>query len=401
MKKSILFVDDDANLISGLKRSMRSLLPSWELYYAFSGQEALAVLEKTPVDMIVTDMRMPGMDGSQLLEIVSKQFPHTIRFVLSGHADLEMALRSTRVAHQFIAKPCDTRQLAQMIQHSFQLRDLQSDPKLLRVINSIKRLPSLPALYLQLVQEMESPDASSKSISRIISQDITMTAKTLQLANSAFYGLANNVTNLGQAVTIIGINTLKGLVLGQQVFSQYNRTPSRWLSLDELWDHSVWVGNLSRAISRSLGLSSQAQDDAQVAGVMHDIGKLIQLEIPGFYTELEKACLQGIPELEAEYQILGTSHAELGAYLLGLWGLPDPVVQSAAYHHTPSKQTETTFVPLTAVHIANSIVTHKLRPGQKQQDLLDMNYLQLLKITNKLPSWQSQYQSMLERFKNS
>jgi len=401
MKKSILFVDDDVNLIQGLKRSLRGLLPGWDLFFAFSAEEALGILERSEVDLIVSDMRMPGIGGVELLETISERYPQVIRFVLSGHIDQELAHKSTRVAHQFIAKPCDTHQLVRIIQHSFQLRDLQKDPRLNAIITSIKKLPSLPALYVQLVQEMESPEVSSRSIATIISKDITMTAKTLQLVNSAFYGMPSQVTNLVQAVTILGINTLKSLVLSQQVFSQFRDVPSEWVSLDALWDHSINTGNLARIICRSVTENAQAQDDAQVAGVMHDIGKLIQLQIPGFYPDLIDRKSRGMPALEAEYEILGTSHAELGAYLLGLWALPDPVVQAAAFHHLPSRQEGAVFSPLTSVHGANHLMNTGNTPVNNEEEeftpTLDMRYLEELNLTDKLNLWKNNHQAMMER----
>lgn len=395
MSRSILFVDDEVNIIMGLKRSLRGLTRDWELYFASSGQEALQILAEHPIDVIITDIRMPGMDGGELLEIVSERYPQVIRFVLSGQSDQEMALKSSRVAHQFIAKPCETRILVQTIQHSLELRELQTNPALTRIITSIKKLPSLPSLYLQLVQEMESPDAALKKIAAIISQDITMTAKTLQLVNSAFYGLSSKVTNLQQAVTILGINTLKSLTLYSGVFSEFESTPNRFISIDKLWDHSIGVGTLARQIVRLEGGTTQMQDDAQVAGVMHDIGKLIQMRVPDFYETYTQKVYAGTPPLRAEYEILGTSHAELGAYLLGIWGLPDPVVQAVAYHHMPSRQSPASFSALTAVHIAN--VFWLIKPetaAEEAPKYLDNAHLQPLNLLDKVKFWAEMYRKL-------
>jgi putative nucleotidyltransferase with HDIG domain len=340
------------------------------------------------VDVLVTDMRMPGMDGGELLEIISEKYPQIIRFVLSGQTDQELSLRSSRVAHQYIAKPCETTRLIEIIQHSLDLRELQSNPNLVKIITSIKKLPSLPSLYIKLVDEMNSPDASLKKISAIMSLDMTMTAKTLQMVNSAFYGLPSKITNLQHAVTVLGISTLKSLVLYQGVFSEFETGTKSPISLDQLWNHSIRVGELARNIARKVGCDTQTLDDTQVAGVMHDIGKLIQLKIPHFFEEKMQKEKEGMDPLEAEYAILGTSHAELGAYLLGIWGLPDAIVQAVAYHHYPSRQTESVFNPLTAVHVANAFLTPDLNKLSADTKLpLDLRYLEAMNISDKIGPW--------------
>jgi putative nucleotidyltransferase with HDIG domain len=388
MKRAILFVDDEDNIIQGLKRSLRAFSQEYDLFFANSGAEALQILARQSVDVLVTDMRMPVMDGSELLEIVSEKYSHIIRFVLSGHTDQAMALKSSRVAHQFIAKPCETSRLIEIVRHSLEMRELQSNPQMVKVITSIKKLPSLPSLYLQLVNEMNSPDSSLKKISTIIAHDITMTAKILQLVNSAFYGLPSKVNNLQHAVTILGTNTLKSLVLFESVFSEFDTDTRSPISLDQLWSHSIAVGNLARYIARKAGSDAQTLDDAQVAGVMHDIGKLIQLKIPDFFEQKADKEKAGLASLEAEYAILGSSHAELGAYLLGIWGLPDNIVQAVLYHHVPSRLTMPTFNALTAVHIANAFLNAAPgKIGKKTNPPLDLKYMEVLNMSDKIDAW--------------
>lgn len=388
MKRAILFVDDEPNVIQGLKRSLRSHSGDFDMFFALSGREALEIMAANPVDVLVTDIRMPGMNGAELLDITRQKYPQVIRFVLSGFTDQEMSLRSSRVAHQFISKPCETGRLIEIIGHSLELRELQSNPALRRITTSITRLPSLPRLYTQLVNELNSPETSLKKVSSIIANDITMTAKTLQLVNSAFYGLPSKVSNLQQAVTILGTNTLKSFVLFEGVFSEYDIGAFRTIDLERLWAHSIGVGNLARHLAGKFGCDTNTMDDTQVAGVMHDLGKLIQLQIPGYYERMNLKVLEGIKPLEAEYTILGTSHSELGAYLLGLWGLPDPIVMAVAYHHLPSWQTDNSLSPLAAVHIANAYYNEKVESNARQPyEFLDKRYLYALKISDRIEDW--------------
>jgi len=394
MKIAILFVDDEVQLIEGLKRSMRTMAKEWDLFFASSGEEALNILSQNQIHIIVTDLRMPGMDGSVLLEKVSGLYPQVIRFVLSGQSDQQMALKASRVTHQVLAKPCDSLKLQQAIQRSLQLRHILSAPRFVKVITGIKKLPSLPAIYNKLVHEMESPNVSAKSLGDIIAQDVTMTAKVLQLVNTAFYGLPNEISNPQRAVTILGINVLKSLVLSQEVFSKYQGRYNPYFSIDNLWIHSQKVGGFARVLAQRMELDSSMVDDANVAGMMHDIGRLILLDIPGFYEELVRLVKQGMPALTAEYRILDTSHAELGAYLLGLWGLPDSVVQAVAFHHLPSKQVDLSLSPLTDVHIANAFVeSPKTITKDNITELLDMKYLQALGLDYQLPVFIKSFQN--------
>jgi len=388
MKHSILFVDDEINLIQGLKRSLRSISAEYDLFFALSGPEALDILAANQVELIITDIRMPIMDGGELLEIVREKYPQVIRFVLSGSTDQESSLRASRIAHQFITKPCETNRLIEIVNHSLNLRALQSNPRQRKVITSINKLPSLPSLYIQLVNEINLPEPNIKKISDTIANDITMTAKTLQLVNSAFYGLPSKISNLQHAVSVLGINTLRSIVLFQGVFSEYEKGAGSPISLEKLWFHSIGVGNLARHLARKVGCDARTMDDAQVAGVMHDIGKLIQINIPGFYSQLRLKVSEGFLPLNAEFSLIGTSHAELGAYLLGIWGLPDSIVQAVAFHHVPSLQIESAFSPLSAVHIANAYLNEIKEPKQEVTSLsLDLRYIESIKTVNTVGSW--------------
>jgi response regulator RpfG family c-di-GMP phosphodiesterase len=220
----------------------------WEMFFVSSGSEALAVLANNPIDVVVSDMRMPDMDGAELLEKVIKLYPSTVRIILSGYSDEQMLLRSVKTAHQFISKPCDVNTIKQIITKACILREKLSDGNLLDVVTSIKDLPSLPSLYQSLVNEMESSDPSLKKIAEIIAQDLTMTARVLQLVNSSFFGLASKVTHPGQAVALLGINTLKALVLNIHFFSAFYPRPSAKFSAEHLWKHSLMVGNGARLI---------------------------------------------------------------------------------------------------------------------------------------------------------
>jgi putative nucleotidyltransferase with HDIG domain len=386
-KRQILFVDDDPLITNGYKRSLDEFSDEWDTYFTNSGKEALVFLAKQPIDVIVTDLHMPEMDGNELLEKVTDIYPQTIRFVLSGNIDELRSIKTAHSAHQQLIKPCDLSLLHKMVENSCRLKDTLTNPLLKARITGLKRIPSLPSLYLKLTEELQTKDPEPRIIGDIISHDVAMTAKILQLVNSAFFGLPTEITSAQRAATILGTNIIKALVLGSQVFAEYQSYSNPWFSIEKLWQHSLIVGNLSKSIAASAGLSTNSQEQAQLAGMLHDIGKLLELDIPGYSPT--NAIQNAKDILDAEYRVLGTSHAELGAYLLGLWGLPQAVVESVAYHHNPSAAGTGEIGVITAVHIANGLYHQANETKQEThfEDYLDIEYVRRLNLDTSLVTW--------------
>lgn len=383
-KRQILFVDDEVASLENYQRCVAPFADAWDVFFTSSGAEALKIMGRQPIDVILTDLRMPEMDGAMLLDQVVLLFPSTVRMILSSNVEEPAAFKAASVAHQFIRKPCDMDEIWGIIEEACQIRDTLSDKKLVKLITGIKNLPSAPALYVQLLKLFESEPPTLKKVAEVIEMDVSMTAKILQLVNSAFFSIPHKVANLNQALAILGLNTIKALVLSVGVFSEYQSRSYSAFSIEELWNHSIYVGNLSRAVAASAGLSSNEQDEAQVAGILHDVGKLIQSDLPGFFRLLSMNTK--VPPLQMEYHYLGTSHAEIGAYMLSLWGLPTNVVQAVAYHHHPVKHPAKKVTPTTAVYVANGLATIE-KPGMMKiqfESIFDMQYLQSFKLNEKM-----------------
>ena len=388
--KRILFVDDEPNVLDGLRRMLRPMRKEWEIAFAPGGEEALAILAGKHFDVVVSDMRMPGMDGAQLLSEVKQRHPQVIRVVLSGHSEKETILRSVGPTHQYIAKPCDPDQLRDIITRACALRDQLSEDALRDLVSQLSTIPSLPQTYTEIIEELQSPDASIKRVGQIVSKDVGMTAKILQLVNSAFFGLRHHVSNPSQAASFLGVDTLKALVLSVHIFSQLDNIKIEAFSLDTLWNHSAATGALAKRIAMAEGCAEQLRDLALLAGLLHDAGKLVlAANLPERYSGvLASAEGEGLELWEAERRILTNTHAEVGAYLLGLWGLPDPIVEAVAFHHNPSACLGDEFTPLTAVHVANAL-EHEADDTAEQQceDRLDADYLTQLNRADRLPAW--------------
>ena len=219
--KQILFVDDEPILLSGLKRMLQPMKDEWAMIFVASGEEALKALEQSSCDIVVSDMRMPGMDGAKLLGIVQERYPHIIRIILSGQSDRDSLIRSIGVTHQFLAKPFDSNQLKATIQRACTLQDLVQREALRSLVGSMQTIPSVPRLYTEIKQVAESESCSMKAVGDIITQDPGMTAKVMQLVNSAYFGLAQNVSTVEQAVSFLGVDIIQTLTLSSHVFSQF------------------------------------------------------------------------------------------------------------------------------------------------------------------------------------
>jgi HD-like signal output (HDOD) protein len=362
----------------------------WEMEFVPGGQEALEALARTDFDVVLSDMRMPGMDGAQLLNEVRQRHPHVIRIVLSGQSDKESVLRSIGSTHQYLSKPCDPDKVRATVARACALRDLLEHRALRELMAGMQVLPSLPSLYAEIVQEMQSEDASIKKASAIIAKDLGMSTKILQVINSAYFGLPGRVTSLHQAVSLLGLDIVKALVLSVQVFSQFKDVPSRVLSLDVLWRHSLTTASLAREIALAEGAEATQVEEVFMAGLLHDVGVLaLVTNVPDRYLDaLQQAEENCRPSSELELEILGATHAEVGAYLLGLWGLGDSIVEALAFHHAPIKANGCGFSPLTAVHVAN--VFEGQPAGVEKEAVLsrvDMGYLESIGLANRLSEW--------------
>ncbi|MGD0891316.1 MAG: response regulator [Terracidiphilus sp.] len=340
----------------GLKRSLRPMRSVWEMEFASSAEEALRLMLLREFDAVVTDMRMPGMSGADLLDKIQQQYPRTVRLVLSGQADRNSVLRAIAPAHQFISKPCDPEQLRSVLQKTLALSDLLQNASLKCFVSRLKCVPSLPLLYQQVTSELHSTDPSASRLGEIIAQDMAMTAKLLQIVNSAAYGARAQISEPRQAVLHLGLDTIQALVLSLSIFSAFDQHLLGPGQAERLWKHTVSVSKFSKVIASSQGIRGCDLDLYNSAGLLHDIGKLIMASAnPEQYRRIVEIANSTETHLDVmEIQEFGCTHAEVGAYLLGVWGLPSAIVEAVAWNHRPSDSSITEFTPLAAVHFASA-----------------------------------------------
>ena len=382
----ILFVDDEPRLLEGIVRLLRPMRDQWEVLTAPGGVAGMAVMESAPVDVVVSDMRMPEMDGAQFLALVATRWPRSIRIILSGQSDRSSLMRSIASIHQYLAKPCDPDLLREGIERSLALRERMHNPRVSLLVGKAESLPSLPAIYQQIIHELQQAEPSTKRVADVVAQDIGMTAKLLQLVNSARFGINHRVTAMHEVVDILGIDLVSQVVLATQVFDTCVPGDHSGLSSSELWHHSQAVAAGAQAIARSLHWPLGDIGTTYTAGLLHDCGRLLlAMQAPVEYVHVREV-LDGPNKSvdQAETSVFGTSHAEAGAYLLGLWGLPDALVEAVAYHHHPNLCPGNRITPLTLIHFAQGEVSaqENHRPA-----VFDQAYLERCQATQHLPAW--------------
>ncbi len=386
----ILFVDDEVSILDGLRRLLRPLRDEWEVFTANGGLEALALLEREPLDVIVSDMRMPGIDGAQLLEAVRKQHPHMVRIVLSGQSDQETLLRSIGPVHQYLNKPCDLGLLKTAVSRSRALRLAIHDPAVADLAAGITSLPSLPELYVKILTCLRSPDPSIARLGEIVAQDIGMSARVLQLVNSALFSLPRTITSPTEAVSLLGIDAVRMMTLAVEIFTHSTNAPAGGVTTEALWQHSLMVAHLAKAIAQAERQSPDLCNAAFSAGLMHDCGKLVLAHhLPERYRLMLANGPLAHRNVEiAEHETLGVSHTNVGGYLLSLWGLPDALIEAVVFHHHPNKCPAMGFTPMTAVHIAERFEHCCANPlADAVETHLDNEYIARLGLAQRIPAW--------------
>ena len=355
--KRIIFVDDDVNVGQAMKRMLRPMRQQWDMVFSTSGDDALELMAREdPFDIVISDMQMPGMHGSEFLAEVMEKYPETIRFALSGSSGNVSVVQTAMIVHQFLVKPFDPQQLMQLILRAFALRDQLEKSGIKQLLLEMGGVPSVPTLYREILREMQTEKTSVERVAAIIEKDAGMTAKLLQIVNSSTYGLRQQVSNVVEAATLLGLSNLRNLVLAAEAFqpAEQDQLPDNF-QLEVLWNHSLKVAAFAKKIVLMESDSQKMADDAFTAGLLHDIGQIILAtkKTEEFGEALRIAQENGELLIDVEKEIFGATHAEVGGYLMELWGLPDTITEAITFHSIPSGCAEEEFSVVTAIHVAN------------------------------------------------
>ncbi len=396
-----LFVDDEPAVLEGLENRLRRLRRRWTMSFAVGGERALEALDQGPIDVVVSDMRMPGMDGAEFLTRVRDKYPHVVRIILSGQTSHEQVLRALPVAHRFLSKPCDSVLLEAAVERASTLHSLLHDERIRAVVGGVTKLPSAPDLYVRLTEMTGRVDASASEIAEVVAQDVTMTGRILQLVNSSYFGLSREMVTAREAVAYLGANTVRALVLTVGLFAAFEKRGAlEGFSLERLQQHAL----------RTAGIASSLVSDpdetkvAFTAAVLHDVGALVMATLSPERcvqaTNLATSTDRALEECERELH--GFGHAEVGAALLSLWGLPYSVVEAVAFHHRPNAFRGDEFGAVGAVHVADRLV-HEFdaergeRPPARAE--LDVDYLERMNVEHRVTAWRNAARTLDDRAK--
>jgi len=321
----VLFVDDEPLVLRSLDRALRTRKVPWDARFVESADAALKLLAAEPFDIVIADLRIPDVDGVELLTEVQRAYPNIARLVLSGQIGTDDCLRAMRVAHQCLAKPCNIDALRHVVQRLSWSRSLV-DGEAVKATSAVTSLPSPPRIHLEVCAALRH-NAGLAELAKIIDGDVALTAKLIHIVNSAFFAQGAPVTTVQRALSLLGTDVVRGLLLSVEVFRGFEGSPEQLARIDALRKHSTFVATLARNLA-----SKEMSGDAFVAGMLHDIGELVLASIGR-----------------------DGDHARAGGFLLGLWGISDTIVDAVAYHHEPGAVADEKAVMVDILHVAEIV----------------------------------------------
>jgi len=377
MNEAILFVDDENAILRALNRAFFG--SGYEVLTAGSGEEALEILQRKKIDLLVTDVKMQGMDGFQLLTQVKEKYPSTIRLVLSGHVDKNMLLKIQQscLAKHYLFKPWQNKDLLRTIEQIFEVEKILKNRNLLEVINKIEFLPS-PQNVFNKFNFLIEQDAGMKEIAKTIESDPSITAKVLQVANSSHLGVKTG--SVIQAINYLGLTDVKNIVLSaclhQETKGEKNARYHRDIAM--LWLHAVTTNTILNVFYQKIH-HKKMPESSSMAGLLHDVGKVVLLN--NFWYEYMRAVEKNVGNRDLfhyyeQIEFTDISHGEIGGHLLDWWELPYSIVESALFHHCPLDERVIDKEMVALVHLADIYSWKSIyKPESVNVDLQVLDFL--------------------------
>ncbi|MDQ8187631.1 HDOD domain-containing protein [Pelagicoccus sp. SDUM812002] len=365
MTTRILIIDEDLNSLRTYRDTLSPKSKQWSVDYAENVEQGLESAAANKPDIVIVDLSVNDGHGNDILTRFEKSAPEAQLFITASETDKPKLESTLGASFQFLPSPCPAQRLVSEIQRCVAIDNWLGNDRVKEIVAKMGKFPSLPPIYLKVVNALNSKHADTDSISQAIAGDLAISAKVLQTVNSSFYGFDEKISNIADAISILGTECVKNLVLAIQVFNNIGRSADQKSITDELWHHSMSVAVAARRVASYESKNEKAGEEAYTAGLMHDIGKLILLDaVPQEFAEARKLANEtSISQAEAETQIIGCNHAEIGAYVLARWGMPTSLTEAVALHHEPINSFGRSFSALAAVHVANAIVHHRQKPG--------------------------------------
>jgi HD-like signal output (HDOD) protein len=356
-----------------------------------SADEAIGALERGALDVVLTDLNLgtPGMTGTDLLAYVKERDPSIVRMVLSGQSSADLAVRTAMIAHLYLSKPFESAHLRAQLRRAQELRALLSEPRLRALVGEKNQLPTPPLLFREVALTLAKRRAGVEEVAELIERDVAISAQLLRLACSAYFGLPRRVRTVRGAVAFLGFNTVKAVLLSAAIVEQHRGAhAANGFDIERVRRHAL----VTAQIARQMPNDEATRETAFTAGMLQDAGQLLLASrAPTDYARVLALECEGEPLVAAETAVFGANHANVGAYLLGIWGLPHALVRAVARHHLPQAETSLRFDAAMAVNLAEKLA---LDPDT---DRIDLSVLQDLGVANRLPVWREAARSLLLR----
>lgn len=374
----VMFVDDEPMVLKGMKRSLFNT--GWDILLADSGQQALDILCDTNVDVVISDMQMPGMNGAELLEKISELYPSTVRVALSGHTDKEMAAKASFVAHQWFSKPCSPDEIKTAVKRIETIQQSLPNQKIKEIVGKIKVLPTAPKLFFR-IKKLFDAGVDMSVIANVIGEDPALTAKILQISNSSFFMLSTKVQKIEDAITRLGADVVSCVVAMAEIYSNTMKIPG--YSIEKEQKHSMSTALLGVSFA-----PREAKEEAMLVGLLHDIGMYILFILaPNSVETYLQKWKKGEDNSALERELFGADHTQLAGYLLHLWNFPYHLIESILLHHQPVKLMESKFGAAASIYVANTLMS-------KQP--LNEDFVEHFQLTDSLPDWEKRAEKLIQ-----
>jgi len=387
--RSILLANADPQVLVDITQ----LGAGWETTSVATEADAMAQFEQRSFDALLVDFNLGSPDASELLNQTLEKHPETIRFLLAYEADLALVAARVLGSYHILPKPIDPASLKSRIEQGvedLQPKQSESDPA-----DGVSNSPRIPPIYADVLKALESPSVTNEQVGDMIAMDEALTSEVLRLTHSAYLGLPRNLTDPVEAVESLGFETLKALVMALQFLAERSRLKPGYLSLEQLWEHSVNVGQIARDLMLFETKDRTLAAQALAAGLLHDLGKVVlATNFDDLYGRVHSlARKQPVTLCDIEKEMFGANHGEIGACLVGMWNMPSAIVEATALHHEPPLGEHEQLTPLAAVHIAN-VLEHQLRPGDQDMmvpPIINTYFLNELGLLERLPIWRAAF----------
>lgn len=387
IEKRLLFIDEQGVRFKPLADELMRIEPSWACYTAGTVERANELLKTQGFAALVLEVEQALKPAFATL--LQPQTTSQIRIVLYDASNSSLLARTRDLAVQPLPITTDAANLAEHIKRQERVQSWMMDAGMKKLLMQCRKLPVTSKLYSEVSEELNSPNGSIELVAQKVAKDPVMTAKFLQVVNSACFALGRQVSDPSEAVMFLGMGRTRALILAAGIFSQFENSGGSGISPEQVWNHSLQVATLAQVIALEETGSGKIGEAAFTSGLVHDLGKLIlAANLPAMCAAVEQLQQRkAIPARDAEQQVLGTTHAELAACLLGTWALPLPVLEAVAWHDCPSRSADKKFSPLTAVHAANVFASELSARAEQVPERFDHDYLLRINAGDRRNVW--------------